>query len=441
MHDLTNGKFEIPEEAVGASKRAFEQFVSFSLRERMEIIAQLRKKLLPHAEDLARMEQKETGMGVWQDKQYQIERAILGTPGSELIYQRSESDDEGLFLHESVPYGVACAAHPVNHPAASIINCSIMLLAAGNSVIHLLPARAAGVSRHLSALINTMLYEICGVRNLAVCMNETRYEYNQNLMKHPDVSLIVVTGCNDVVNQALALKKKVIAAGYSNPVVLIDAECDLRNAARLVTEAVAFDNNLLCTSEKSAVVVEGTMEGFVRCLREEGACILNREEAQCLTRMIFDPDGQVRREYIGKSAANLLKQAGICPGGSENCRIISFESELTSAFVMEEAAVPVLPLVRANCFEEAVLLVRYIEQGRRHTASIFSDNINHLSAASREIATSIFIKNGSTLYGAGLKGHAPVTFTIANVTGEGAVTPECFVRKRTCILVNSFERR
>ncbi|MBQ9438557.1 MAG: aldehyde dehydrogenase EutE, partial [Lachnospiraceae bacterium] len=108
--------------------------------------------------------------------------------------------------------------------------------------------------------------------------------------------------------------------------------------------------------------------------------------------------------------------------------------------VMQEYAAPVLPIVAVDSFDEAVELAKFIEQEKNHTACVFSDNVNHLSSASRKLRTSVFVKNGSTLYAAGIKGQAPVTFTIANVTGEGPVTPLDLVRNRKCILVNSFAR-
>lgn len=435
------GVFIETNDAVMASKGAYERFSSFSLNERGELLRELRLELCKHAQELAAMEKEETGMGVYEDKLCQIVKAIGNTPGASYVTQEASTDEEGLLLQESFPFGVSCVIHPVNHPVASLINHTIMLLAAGNSVIHLVPKRAEKVCQCVVEKMNEVVAELCGIDHLMICMSNNRYEYNLQVMEHPDVALVVVTGGNDVVNKALCLKKRVIAAGCANPVVIVDSSADVRNAAKDVAEAVVFDNNLLCTSEKCAVVLSDVYDEWKQRLKEQNAYFLTGEEIKKLEKAVFGIDMQVCREMIGQSAGTILVKAGILPTYEETIRLIAFEAEATSPFVMNEVAAPILPIVEACNFNEAMILAKFIEQGYGHTAGIFSKNIDHLSEASRELQTSVFVKNGSTLYGAGLKGNAPVTFTIANVTGEGAVSPKHFVKNRKCILKGSFERR
>lgn len=439
--EIRCGIFEQTNDAVMASKAAHARFSTFSLRERGEMINGLRLELIKHAEELAAMEKEETRMGVYQDKLTQIIRAISATPGASFITQGASSDEEGLLVEETFPYGAAAAAHPLNHPVASIINNTIMLLAAGNSVINLIPGRAERTCQYLNELMNGYIADICGIDNLVICMSDSRHEYNRQIMEHPDVSLIVVTGGSDIVNKALSVKKKIIAAGCANPVVIVDSSADVRDAAKNIAESVSFDNNLLCTSEKSAVVLTDVCDEFKKRLVDYKACILTEAEACKLQNAIFDNDLNIKREYIGQDAATILVKAGIKANYDENIKLIAFDAEVTSPFVACEVAAPILPIIEACNFKEAIIVAKFIEQGNCHTASIFSKHIDHLSEASRELQTSIFIKNGSTLYGAGIRGNAPVTFTIANVTGEGAVSPKCFVRKRKCLLMGSFERR
>lgn len=435
------GVFENTDAAVMASKAAYDRFVSFTLRERGDLIKEIRLSLLNYANELAAMEWEETGMGICQDKYIQIVKAISQTPGASYITQDASSDEEGLLLQESFPFGVSCAIHPINHPVASIINNTLMLLAAGNSVINLIPQRACKVGSYVSGLINNIASQICGVDNLVICMSDSRYEYNMQLINNPDVSLVVVTGGTDIINKALSVSKRVIAAGCANPVVIIDDTADIRNAAYDIAESVSFDNNLLCTSEKCAVVLNAVHDELMQRLQEQGAYILSQEQQQQLQNTVFDSDMQIKRDILGQSADTILKKAGIISTSDKHIKLIAFDAQVISPFVIKEVSAPILPIVSVSDFEEALVLAKFIEQGYGHTASIFSKNIDHLSEASRELQTAIFIKNGSTLYGAGLKGDAPITFTIANVTGEGAVTPKCFVKKRKCILKGSFERK
>lgn len=440
MEGYRNGIFEDTEAAVDGARNAYKRFSTFTLRDRIELIRKLRKCLLTQVEVFASMERAETNMGVYEDKVVQIKAAILGTPGASYVHTDASSDEEGLVVDEYFPYGVACVLHPLNHPVASIINSTIMLLSAGNSVIHLGPGRAMDTCEKVVSAIGEYIYEICGIDNLVVSMKSNRREYNLQLMQHPDVSLVVVTGGNDIARKAIGLKKRVVIAGASNPVTIIDDSADIQKAAQDVAEAVCFDNNLLCTSEKCAVVHQDALEEFLCRLMFQHAILLTQEQVEQLQAVVFNIENEVDKAIVGQDATKLLEMAGIPFDEAKDIRLIAFLAPCTSPFVVNEVAAPILPIVSAKNFEEALDMAKFIEQGFNHTASIHSKNVDHLSQASRQMRTAIFIKNGSTLYGAGLKGNGHVTFNIANVSGEGVVSPKIFVRSRKCVLVGSFER-
>ena len=443
MENLLSGVFNSIESAVSASKRAFETYSTFTASEKMEIILRLRLDLAKEAPALAKMEKEETGMGVYEDKLLEISRSISNTRGLEYscFNQKSFVDEEGLTLEESYPYGVAALLHPITHPVASIINSTILMLSAGNSVIHLSPQRASKVCLYAVEKINAAISRVCGLNNLVICLDENRYEYNKLIKDHPDVDLVVATGSSEMANKALSHKKKVIVAGSANPVVIVDSSADIRKAAKIIAMDISFDNNLLCTSEKCAVVLGDVINDFKRYLEDEHICLLSASQAKKLEDAVFDTDYSVRREFIGQDAGTILMKAGLSSCSDSNVSGIAFDAELANPFVLTEVEAPILPIVEVSEFADALLLAGYIESGCHHTASIFSKDIEHLSAASRLLKTAVFIKNGSTLYGSGLKGNLPVAFTVANVTGEGPVIdPDIFARKRRCILVESFER-
>ena len=178
MENLLSGVFNSIESAVSASKRAFETYSTFTASEKMEIILGLRLDLAKEAPALAKMEKEETGMGVYEDKLLEISRSISNTRGLEYscFNQKSFVDEEGLTLEESYPYGVAALLHPITHPVASIINSTILMLSAGNSVIHLSPQRASKVCLYAVEKINAAISRVCGLNNLVICLDENRYE-------------------------------------------------------------------------------------------------------------------------------------------------------------------------------------------------------------------------------------------------------------------------
>ncbi len=102
---------------------------------------------------------------------------------------------------------------------------------------------------------------------------------------------------------------------------------------------------------------------------------------------------------------------------------------------------PVVPLVSAVNFDEALETALFTEQRYRHTAMIHSQRIDRLNKAAKVMNTTLFIKNGSSLAGIGLNGEEKTSFTIANVTGEGLTTARDFTCKRSCTLTSGFSIR
>jgi propionaldehyde dehydrogenase len=103
-----------------------------------------------------------------------------------------------------------------------------------------------------------------------------------------------------------------------------------------------------------------------------------------------------------------------------------------------ELLMPVVPLIRVKDFAEALETALFLEQGYKHTAMIHSQSIDRLNRAARMLQTSIFVKNGSSLTGLGMNGEGDASFTIANITGEGATTARNFARRRRCTLSAGF---
>jgi acyl-CoA reductase-like NAD-dependent aldehyde dehydrogenase len=95
-------------------------------------------------------------------------------------------------------------------------------------------------------------------------------------------------------------------------------------------------------------------------------------------------------------------------------------------------------LVRVRSADEAIDLAKAVEQGMGHTAMCHSKNLDVLSRMSREINTSIFVKNGPSLAGLGFGGEGFTSFSIASPTGEGVTSAKDFVRMRRCTLVDAF---
>ena len=146
--------------------------------------------------------------------------------------------------------------------------------------------------------------------------------------------------------------------------------------------------------------------------------------------------GIINKDYVGKPPSTILREIGM--NVDESVRLVIAETDAQHPLVWTEQLMPILPLVRVGSADEGIDLAKAVEQGMGHTAMCHSKNLDVLSRMSREINTSIFVKNGPSLAGLGFGGEGFTSFSIASPTGEGVTSTVDFTRLRRCTLVDSF---
>ncbi|MDO5293662.1 MAG: aldehyde dehydrogenase EutE [bacterium] len=434
------GVFPTVNDAVLAARKAYERYMELGINERQQIVDAIKQRLESEVEIIARMTVEETGMGCVEDKIRKLRLAIEKTPGVEDLVTEVKTGDHGMTLFELSSYGVVCAIHPCTNPCATLINNTIGMLAAGNAVIHCPNPRAVKVSVYVTELISNVIVNVCGIDNLVVTLNESLMMLTDEVMHHPDVDMIVVTGGNGVLYEAMKSGKKVIGAGPANPVAIVDETADMEKAAFDIVQGASFDHNIMCTSEKSIVIVSEAAENFIRELRRNQVYFVNEEdERQRLSQLAVTSDRRINRKLEGKSANEILKQAGI--SCDREIKLIVVETAKHHPFATIELLMPIVPLIKVMDFEEALETAKEIEQNYHHTAMIHSQCIDRLNEAAKKMQTAVFVKNGSSLAGLGFLGEGPTSFTIATATGEGTTSARHFTRRRRCTLTSGFSIR
>ena len=427
-------------DAVAAAKGAYSRYSKLTLNERQEILEGVKKALRPIANELAAMTVSETGMGNVCDKAQKIKLAIEKTPGVEDLITEVNTGDHGMTLYELSPFGIVCAVQPCTNPCATLISNTIGMLAAGNAIIHCPHPRAVKVSQFLTTIISETIRSISGIDNLVVTLHVSLMGFTAEVMSHPDVDLVVCTGGSGSLRQAMTSGKKVIGAGPANPVAIVDATANFEKAARDIVRGASFDNNLMCTSEKCMVVEEKAADRFIFELLKNGVYyVKNEEEIQKLLDAAVTGDFVINKKLEGRSANEILEYAGIPCNGT--IKLIVAETERIHPFVTLELLMPLVPLVKAADFEEALEIALDVEQGYKHTATIHSESIEHLNQAAKEMQTSVFVKNGPSFMGIGFDKEGHTSFTIATTTGEGTTTTRHFARRRRCTLTSGFSIR
>jgi aldehyde dehydrogenase len=439
---MNEGIFPDIDSAVRAAAAAQRELNQLPLAKRNDIIAAIRKSMLDNARILAEMANSETGLGRVEDKVIKNRLVAEKTPGTEDLYPTARSGDRGLALFEPAPFGVIGAITPVTNPTSTIICNTIGMVAAGNGVVFNVHPNAKNVSIHNVTLINKAIIAAGGPANLVTAIVEPTIASAQQLMAHPGIRLLVITGGEAVVHIAMRSGKRAICAGPGNPPAVVDETADITKAGRDIVLGASFDNNIICVDEKTTFVVESVAIDLLRAMSDNGALVLNSSQAAQIERLIFEKipargePGIMDKNLIGKNASYILSKIGV--SADDRIRLLVMEVEKDHPLVPTEQMMPVMPVVKVKNADEGIDLAKWSERGFRHTASMHSKNISNLSRMAREIDCSIFVKNGPNYSGLGYGGEGYCSFSIASPTGEGLTRPRSFSRERRCVLIDHF---
>ncbi len=432
----TNGIFEDMNDAIEASKKAQAVVKTMSLDMREKIISNIRKKTMENAETLARMGVEETGMGNVPHKILKHQLVAEKTPGTEDLSTVAWSGDRGLTLVEMGPFGVIGAITPTTNPSETIICNTIGMLAGGNTVVFNPHPAAIKTSLFAINMVNEASMEVGGPNNIAVSASKPTLETSAVMMKHKDIPLLVATGGPGVVTAVLSSGKRAIGAGAGNPPALVDETADIKKAAQDIVNGCTFDNNLPCIAEKEVVAVSEVVDELMKYMIEDQGCYLASKEIQDkLIETVITPKGALNRKCVGRSAKALLKMVGV--DVPDNIRCIIFEGPKEHPLIATELMMPILGIVRAKDFDDAVEQAVWLEHGNRHSAHIHSKNVDRITKYAKAIDTAILVKNGPSYSALGFGGEGYCTFTIASRTGEGLTSASTFTKRRRCVMTDS----
>ena len=216
---------------------------------------------------------------------------------------------------------------------------------------------------------------------------------------------------------------------------MVDETADIRKAAEDIVNGCTFDNNLPCIAEKEIVAVESVAEELMYYMVSEQGCYqADKEEVDKLTGLALTQKG-LNRKCVGRSAKALLGMIGV--DVPDNIRCIVFEGEKEHPLISEELMMPILGIVRAKDFDDAVEKAVWLEHGNRHSAHIHSKNVDHITQYAKAIDTAILVKNAPSYAALGFGGEGYCTFTIASRTGEGLTSASAFTKRRRCVMSDS----
>ena len=304
------------------------------------------------------------------------------------------------------PRGITVVISPWNFPFAIPVGMTVASLVAGNCTL----LKPAEVSSVIAAKFAEILVEAgipSGVFQYVPCKGSS---VGSHLVKHPDVNTIVFTGSQEVGCQIYAEAailqpgqkhlKKVIAEMGGKNAVIVDESADLDPAVAGVVQSAFGYSGQKCSACSRVIVLEPVYETFVNRL-VEATRSLNvgvAEELSTQVGPVIDANARDRIQgYIakGKAEAELVLEMAVPETGYFIGPTIFSHVKPDAAIAQEEIFGPVLSVIRAKDFDEALEIANGTNFAL--TGGLYSRTPSHIDRAYAEFEVgNLYINRGIT---------------------------------------------
>ena len=422
-------------ELVEKAKAAQEELSQKSQAEVDAIVKSIAYAGVRNAKRLAKLAHEETGFGIEADK------VIKNIFGSRDVYEHIKDmktigelgyDEEKKVRTIAVPVGVIAGLIPSTNPTSTAFYKSEISIKAGNAIVFSPHPNARNCILEAVKVIRQAIAEAGGNENLVSCITIPTIQATDNLMKHPDVALILATGGSAMVRAAYSSGTPAIGVGPGNGPAYIEKTADLPLAVKRIMDSKTFDNGTICASEQS-VVCDKDMEDAVRAeMEKQGAYFLTDEQIAKLGKFILRANGTMNPMIVGKSAQVIADLAGIdIPAGTKV--LVAKETGIGHGHpYSNEKLAPILAFYTADDYKEICRLVQDIlhYEGAGHTFSMHTKDpemVNYF--AMRVPASRIIVDTPSALGGIGpdtwLRSHWRKCYLRKCRTDESAEQTSC----------------
>ncbi|MBI5520469.1 MAG: aldehyde dehydrogenase family protein [Desulfovibrio sp.] len=278
------------------------------------------------AQSLAVMSREESGCGAWQDKLLKnlfvcrrVRQSLRGMCCVGRLDGCDPPDTAAAGVYEvGVPLGVIVALCPAFGPVSTTVYKALLAIKSGNAIIFSLHPRTIDTMRRVLDIM-IAAGQAHGMPEGAISyLDVVSRSGTEELMRHREVSLILITGVLGMFEAARTCGKPLIYGGTGNGPAFIERSADIPRAVCDIIASKSFDNGLAPSAEQ-CVIVDGCVEGQVRkAFQDHGAHFMTAAEAAALCNVLYYPDGRRHRDMMGQPAALLAQKAGFAiPAGAK----------------------------------------------------------------------------------------------------------------------------
>jgi RHH-type proline utilization regulon transcriptional repressor/proline dehydrogenase/delta 1-pyrroline-5-carboxylate dehydrogenase len=385
--------------AVRAAQRAFPAWAAASAQERADLLLHAAAIMRRRRAELAAWEVFEEAKP-WREADADVAEAIdyLDYYAREAVrlaaFQRRDVlGEDNAYFYE--PRGVAAVIAPWNFPLAILTGMTSGAAAAGNTVI-MKPAEQSSV---VAAKLMEVFTEAGLPRGVIQYLPGRGEVVGERLVQHPDVALIAFTGSLAVglrihqlaarVARGQTIVKRVILEMGGKNAIIVDRDADLDQAVPGVIVSAFGYAGQKCSACSRVIVHQAVYARFLDRLVEavRSLPIGPAWDPHTAVGPLIDDEAQRKvRQYadLGRHTARVVYDGNAPSSGFYAAPLVLADVDPASEIAQEEVFGPILCVIRAADFEQAVAIANGVRYGL--TGGLFSRNprrIDHARSALR----------------------------------------------------------
>ena len=373
--------------AVQAANAAQKVYMNFTQEQVDQVVKAVANAAFAESARLAQMAVEETGMGVAEHKK------IKNEVGSRDVYESIKNvktvgivgeDKVNKVVEIAAPFGVVAGIIPTTNPTSTAFFKTLISLKTRNAIVVSPHPYAVNCTQEALKVCEEAAVTAGAPKGLVQCLTMASMEATQQLMKHPDINLILATGGGALVKAAYSSGKPAYGVGPGNVPVYIERTAKIDKAVENIVNSKSFDYGTICATEQAIVVDRNVAELVTRALKKNGAYILSDTEKLAMEKVISPVPGKVNPKIVGKSPQTIANLAGISlPEGTRI--IVGMETKIGKdvPFSLEKLS-PVFAMYIASDVNHAKELCLSLLQlgGMGHSLSLHTET----DAIAREFA-------------------------------------------------------
>lgn len=379
---------------------------------------------------LAKMAQKETGFGKWEDK------VLKNLLGSKVVYEYTKKlktigvlneDKVNRIIEVAVPVGVVVALIPSTNPTSTTMYKTLISLKSGNSIVISPHPNAKECIFETVKIMQKAAVEFGAPDNIIQVVTTPTLQATDELMKNKDTGIILATGGEAMVHAAYSSGNPALGVGPGNGPAYIEKTADITLTIKRIVDSKTFDNGTICASEQSIITDDCIKTNVINEMKKKHCYFMSKEESDKVSRFIMRANNTMNPAIVGKSALTIAEMAGIIVPKDTLILVTEYSAIGKESPYSREKLCPILAFFTVINWEEACdKAIQLLEnEGTGHTMTIHSNDENIIyEFAKKKPVSRLLVNTPASLGGVGATTNLAPALTLGCGAIGGSATSD-----------------